>query len=320
LRLSPGPPGTGKSTFNAEFVQRRVIPDVRTIIATSSNKAIDSQSEKLLNKVKKNIVAFGNRSRLGPTSQKLLLESQVDLNASVRGWGIIESHVDGMLQSANNSLAQINTKEYHSQLITATVRKQLVKKTEGALQQVKQQVDDLRANLKAFQRVSHSVAVKRLIPIVVKGTSSAGLFSALLNMTDWSVTRNPDFGTIRDTVARVSGETKDFGRKLRAVVSLQILKEARYFVSTAATAAKLPDRIRRCVETLIGDIEIDNLSLEFASMSFSSRPTGSMTKANKDSILERATADVLKNCDLCNFPCVILDEAGAMLQPGNFSV
>lgn len=108
-----------------------------------------------------------------------------------------------------------------------------------------------------------------------------------------------------------------------ALMKLQILEAARFVVCTAATAVKLPSRIRNMLEALPATSAdshsnapsaADELAQSLATLSIargsrsrtSARPA---VDAEDDSALTAALSGVL-----C-FKYVVLDEAGAMLEP-----
>ncbi|KAJ3123270.1 hypothetical protein HK098_002058 [Nowakowskiella sp. JEL0407] len=70
-----GPPGTGKSTFIAEIIRLRIQENSTVLICTTTNKAIESLTEKLVQAgFQDEILAFGNKHRMGPSTSKFLFE------------------------------------------------------------------------------------------------------------------------------------------------------------------------------------------------------------------------------------------------------
>ncbi|KAH9150686.1 hypothetical protein LEN26_004035 [Aphanomyces euteiches] len=73
-----GPPGTGKSTFIVELLELRIPPMARVLLCTTTNKAIDSLTEKISRtRLRDALLAIGNESRVGETTKQFLLKNQI---------------------------------------------------------------------------------------------------------------------------------------------------------------------------------------------------------------------------------------------------
>jgi hypothetical protein len=79
--------------FCVDGVQTRIPEAEKVLLCTTTNKAIDSLAEKIYNCGHRNILAFGNESRLGATSLKLTLPRRVAAHASVRSVQALDNAV-----------------------------------------------------------------------------------------------------------------------------------------------------------------------------------------------------------------------------------
>ncbi|KAH9128758.1 hypothetical protein AeMF1_001131 [Aphanomyces euteiches] len=105
-----GPPGTGKSMFIVELLELRFPKTARVLLCTTTNKAIDSLTEKISHtRLRDALLAIGNESRVGETTKQFLLENRI---ASHPVWDVIESLLDGFLPilSMAKTLEEINNK------------------------------------------------------------------------------------------------------------------------------------------------------------------------------------------------------------------
>lgn len=78
-------------------VQTRIPAGSKVLLCTTTNKAIDSLAEKIYKCGHRDILAFGNASRLGETSLQLTLSHRVAAHESVRGLQEFETAVERAL-------------------------------------------------------------------------------------------------------------------------------------------------------------------------------------------------------------------------------
>jgi hypothetical protein len=77
LEKIQGPPGTGKSTTIFHIITARIPLDKRVLVTCSRNVAVESLAQKLELWVPESLVVFGHPLRVGDTSRKYLLDTQV---------------------------------------------------------------------------------------------------------------------------------------------------------------------------------------------------------------------------------------------------
>jgi hypothetical protein len=309
-------------------------------LATTTNKAIDSLTEKLSSCVPKGtLIAFGNRARLGATTQQYLLERQAAIHPSNISWEAVEKAAKTLGFKAENlwdpiasllgaiESAKKNKDKVSPDIIAkkvADLSSQVAAANKSAMKEVPRLLGDLPRELRNFSSKLHPKLISEaFLPMaeefVMKMIKAAGDSA----VSEYRVVLQ----AIRTGMIKVSALTG----ALRSIVSLDLFKGAQYFVGTAASTAKLPLRIRQLLLDILEEHDDGNsLTDVMARLSLSSRsPPGpsppsrvsrSVLSDYKDSAgsnpIVRAVRALLLDKSMMEFPCVILDEAGAMLQPG----
>ncbi|KAG9407389.1 hypothetical protein AC1031_002121 [Aphanomyces cochlioides] len=282
-----GPPGSGKSTFIVELLELRFPQSARVLLCTTTNKAIDSLTEKISRtRLRDKLLAIGNESRVGETTKQFLLENRI---ASHPVWDVIQSLLDGFVPilSMAKTLEEINDKLAETQ----TCFGMPVKQDSSNLRTLKLQV--MNALVEQIEKW-----------IVADEWSALNLFSLNIHvifqqkdeiaaaLREINVSTAPILCNLVNRMPEIFERVND---ELPELIKAHILQRVRYAVCTAACAATLQDRMARTYGRN-GDLP-----------SAMNRMTLNPSYTEED----KAEADEIKY----PFTHVVLDEAGAMLEP-----
>jgi hypothetical protein len=144
IGISPGPPGTGKTTTIVEVIQQLVARGQRVLATAPSNIAVDNMLEQLGDKVP--VVRLGHPARILPHLERFSLDNKVK-----------RSDQNGLLISVNKDIARVN---------------ELIKTTRGGERiEHRQQLRELRKEVK--ERSAKAVLEVLSHARVVLGTNIA---------------------------------------------------------------------------------------------------------------------------------------------------
>ncbi|KAF0693291.1 hypothetical protein As57867_015669, partial [Aphanomyces stellatus] len=293
-----GPPGTGKSTFIVELLETRIPKGARVLMCTTTNKAIDSLTEKIARTHhRETLLAVGNETRLGETSKQYLLHNRVANHPATVAMADIGHGLQGVMQAGN----RVGDAKHELQIATVAL---VTAKNDGQ----GQRNDDAIKALQLAMDTAKGKVRRAKASLVKRATewleSSAWTEPALDDFDVEAIQSAVDSLRLAVTAKTSSSSvlcretqltTSAFGEALRSVarqVEDQIIAQVRCVVCTAACAATLQRRLTRVDDD--DDRENDvPLHMALAGLGLAER-----------------RADIP-----FEFSHVVLDEAGAMLEP-----
>ena len=130
-------------------MQTRIPAGSKVLLCTTTNKAIDSLAEKLYECGHRNILAFGNESRLGETSRKLTLPHRVAKHESILNVQKFRTVSDKALRlwdSLKNEAAQaeaedVSTYDDALETLVSTCSKELKDLVRGTVKALKEFIE-----------------------------------------------------------------------------------------------------------------------------------------------------------------------------------
>jgi hypothetical protein len=299
-------PGTGKSTFIVSLVEERIPPSARVLLCTTTNKAIDSLTAKLSSigsEVQAKLLAFGNRTRLGDTSAEYLLESRTKRHKVTELFDKMTKTIESWASRANAASARVaagqpNPPDEAEQRANprclvdfeVAMRAWRIKSEARAKVELPKLTALVQGRIPALRG-----AFDHLDKSPVGTSEATSKARAAMESLAVALGKDEPFECVVRAIYRASSEFKTAQNKqVPAVVKRYIIQTARYFVCTAATAATIPSRIARELEHTEVASAVDELSTSLAELDVS---------------------DTKSTAPDMNFEYVVLDEAGAMLEP-----
>ncbi|CAK4072172.1 unnamed protein product [Aphanomyces euteiches] len=282
-----GPPGTGKSTFIVELLELRFPKTARVLLCTTTNKAIDSLTEKISRtRLRDALLAIGNESRVGETTKQFLLKNQI---ANHPAHNAFESLHGGLIPVLSTVQTFENIKDKLAD--TFTCFGMLIKRDKPNLSTLEVQIVKKLVNEIEKWILAHEWSAFNLssLNIDVMFQRKEEIAAALREI---NVSTAP---ILCNLVNRMPAIFKRVKNELPELIKAHILQRVRYVVCTAACAATLQDRMTRTHGRR------DNLPSAMNRMTLNNRYTGD----------DKAEAAEIK----FPFTHVVLDEAGAMLEP-----
>ena len=88
-----GPPGTGKSSFITQAILQRIPSGGKVLACTSTNKAIDSLVEKLVEAGVEEILCVGRKESMGAVSKQYLLSERLSRDPLIKVGSTDQTHV-----------------------------------------------------------------------------------------------------------------------------------------------------------------------------------------------------------------------------------
>lgn len=309
--------GTGKSTLIVELLKLRVPPSARVLLCTTTNRAIDSLAEKLAaSGFGDSLLAFGNPSRLGATSARFLLDNRTTAHPAIAAMAALLAALarcNRGLRAAGMQLQRLRDATPD----TAAVKPRCTFSFGGLLRALglglpagparvssgerASEASELEQKLMAQQVKLLRIACSALstlllhVPSVAVAGTTLLLSAASVSMERASAVLASQLAAIpalRDAALAVQvAESKLMlaAGLVRASVALHILATVRYVVCTATTAVRLPDCIQRS--------------------RFNVRAAARLPAPGSKNRHDDAQDPPIL------FEYVVLDEAGAMLEP-----
>ncbi|KAJ3125981.1 hypothetical protein HK098_007986 [Nowakowskiella sp. JEL0407] len=301
-----GPPGTGKSTFITELVRLRIPSPHRVLVCTTTNKAIDSLAEKFdkcgFSDV---LLAFGSENRLGEHTKRFLYKYKLENHHTFKTLRSVCGSLEVLLLKVQRKVSGIESK-YAEEPAFGKKKKGKPDYSDFHIRRV---LDDLGPMLLSIETLADRFPLPKIPSLHEAFTTLGKLWIYLESLKKTSpVTRellnylNPTFSLI-----------KDVEPQLQDALKRDILESARIIVCTAATAVKLPMRFDSLVEEeqeqklFDGDVDIEDESYDLIRQKLKDFTLES-TSSSEGKKKEKRSLNI-------DFPYVILDEAGAMLEP-----
>eukprot|EP00927_Polykrikos_kofoidii_P026979 TRINITY_DN23904_c0_g1_i1.p1 TRINITY_DN23904_c0_g1~~TRINITY_DN23904_c0_g1_i1.p1 ORF type:complete len:1202 (-),score=289.10 TRINITY_DN23904_c0_g1_i1:89-3694(-) len=285
-----GPPGTGKSSFITEAFLRRVPNGAKVLGCTSTNKAIDSLVSKFEAAGVTEMLVVGSADRVGEASKRYLMPQRLA--------------TDKIVAKSEVALAKVTqARELCEEAVTQAKKQRKPKKDADGKEDNRGFVERQLAKLSPTDKkpVRKTPGITRLLNIIGKAdatfASNAKLYAACKEHLD-----KPPDGEDEKAVELLRAANRELRAAEKAEEAAQVevwrqkrnargrvWRSARFVACTASSAAQVTRRILR---TLVSESDDED--------------------GGKD---EAEAAQALSGKDGLLFRAVILDEAGAMLEP-----
>lgn len=279
ITVVQGPPGTGKSSFISEAFLRRIPPSAKVLVCTSTNKAIDSLVSKLEDAGVTEMITVGSPERMGSKACHYLISERLDR--------------DPALMKAEASLAKAtNNRETCQQIVERLAKPQRPKKAKDGTEQnrgfVERQFNKLKQDLKNLKKTP---GIVRLM----------GILGPEITV---SIRTNKDLYEAAKLYLEVPAE----------------LEDAQLYEERSKAKKALEDAIKTEVELVD---RFDEMKAQAARTTFRKARIVACTASSAVHVVRRLNSAVKENSDggdehgevSVDLPYVVLDEAGAMLEP-----
>eukprot|EP00931_Biecheleriopsis_adriatica_P036812 TRINITY_DN2115_c2_g1_i1.p1 TRINITY_DN2115_c2_g1~~TRINITY_DN2115_c2_g1_i1.p1 ORF type:complete len:972 (+),score=289.16 TRINITY_DN2115_c2_g1_i1:76-2991(+) len=280
VALVQGPPGTGKSSFITEAFLRRIPPKAKVLACTSTNKAIDSLVSKFESAGVTEMIVVGSKDRMGDVSQRYVLSARLATETKV-------AKAEKLYRKAEN-LAEVA----EERVLQAKKPKKPKKDADTGQEDNRGFVERTLSKLpKDSKEAKKTPGIVRLMGIV--GASQARITNSALRQAAEDYLKKPVDGEDEalEELRAAKKELKEAQKKQEAAAAelsrqkqtarSRVWRSARFVACTASSAVHVMKRLMQAMEA---DSDED----------------GDAPEVSMDS---------------CKFRYVILDEAGAMLEP-----